>query len=100
MAKRNLSTLPPPSLFLTLTEIAGRWRRQEISTERLLRKFGVPVYRLASKVHLYKVADIEAIEEAAKLKPPLVSSTSWQPGQMNRTAANTKSVKSHETMPR
>ena len=68
---------------------AGRWRRQEISTDRLLKKFRVPVYRLASKVHLYKLADIERIEEAAKHKPPLVGSTVWKPGLINKTTANT-----------
>ena len=99
MAKRDLSNLPPASKFLTLTEIAGRWRRQEITVDRMLRKFGVAVYRLGSKAHLYAVADIERIEESAKHRPPLVSPTSWQPGQMNRTTANTRSVKSHETMP-
>jgi hypothetical protein len=93
MAKRDLSHVPPPSKFLSLTEVAGRWRRQELTTDRLLKKFGVPVYRLGSKVHLYALADIEKIEEQARQRPPLVYNTTWKPGTINRTAANTKGQK-------
>jgi len=66
------------------------WRRQQITTDRLLKKHGVPVYRIAAKVHLYRLADIERIEEAAMHRPPLVGITSWKPGTINKTAANTK----------
>jgi hypothetical protein len=93
MAKRDLSQLPPASKFLTLTEIAGRWRRQEITVDRMLRKFGVAVYRLGSKVHLYALADIERIEEAAMHRPPLANHTVWKPGQINRTTANSSKGK-------
>jgi hypothetical protein len=75
--KRTVPNLPPPTAFFTLPEVAGRWRRQEVTTERLLRKFGVPKVRLTSKVHLYARADIERIEEQAKCKPPLRSRTTW-----------------------
>jgi hypothetical protein len=93
MAKRDLEILPPPTTFLVLEEVAIRWRRQPLTTERLLKKFGVPVYRLTAKAHLYKVTDIEAIEEAAKLKPPIAPKTVWKPGQINKTTANTKAGK-------
>jgi hypothetical protein len=89
MAVRDSSKLPPATIFLTLEEISARWRRQQITTDRLLKKFGVPVYRIATKCHLYRLTDIEAIEVAAMHRPPMVQPTAWKPGTINKTAANT-----------
>ena len=89
MAVRDASKLAPATIFLTLEEISARWRRQQITTDRLLKKYGVPVCRIAAKVHLYRLTDIERIEEAAMHRPPMVQSTTWKPGQINRTTANT-----------
>jgi hypothetical protein len=89
MAVRDSSKLPPATVFLTLEEVAARWRRQTITTGRLLRKYKVAVFRIASKCHLYRLTDIEAIEEAAKHRPPLVYSTTWKKGHVNKTTANT-----------
>ena len=75
---KRKSPLLPPTVFLLLVEVAARWRRTELSTERMLRKFGVPVYRLTAKAHLYALEDIERIEEQAKVRPPLVVRTSWR----------------------
>jgi hypothetical protein len=70
MSKRNLATLPPPTKYITREEIAARWRRSSITTQRLLRKFGVTVYRLTARDHLYAVAEIEAIEKKSATVAP------------------------------
>jgi hypothetical protein len=70
MSKKDLAALPPPIAFLLLWEVAARWRRSPITTQRLLRKFGVPVHRLTSRDHLYALSDIEAIEKASRLVGP------------------------------
>ena len=69
--------LPPPTEFITLAETAQRWRRREITTERLLKRFGVETFRLTAKLHLYRLSDIIAIEEAAKTRPPQILRTTW-----------------------
>jgi hypothetical protein len=77
--KRPAQTLPAPTTFLTLEEVAARWRRQPLTVDRMLRyKFKVPTYRLTAKAHLYALSDIEAIEEKAKHTPPLIVRTSWR----------------------
>ena len=63
----------PPVEFFTLGEVARRWRRIEITTQRLLRRFGVPVYRITSRDHLYRRTDIEEIERKSLSKPPAVA---------------------------
>jgi hypothetical protein len=85
--------MPPPTVFLSLEEVAARWRRQPISTERLLKRLGVPTYRLASKAHLYKLSDIEAAEASAKVRPPVAPKTAWPAGTINSTRRNTAKSK-------
>ena len=71
--------LPPATTFLTLEEVAARWRRQPLTVDRLLRyTFKVPVYRLTARGHLYALSDIEAIEERAKNTPPLAVRSTWR----------------------
>jgi hypothetical protein len=67
-SRHHAKELPPE--FLLLEQVATRWHREVITTHRLLRRFGVAVYRLTSRDHLYSLADIEAIERAARDKPP------------------------------
>jgi hypothetical protein len=79
LMKRTGATLPPPTKFLTLEEVAARWRRQPLTVDRLLREhFKIPTYRLTAKAHLYALADIEAIEEAAKHRAPLLVRSTWR----------------------
>jgi hypothetical protein len=70
-------TLPPPVVFLLLIEIATRWRRSVPRTKRLLTQFNVPVYRLSGSNDLYKLADIEAIENASLRKAPKPGNQAW-----------------------
>jgi hypothetical protein len=77
--QRDVSSLPPPTKFLTLEEVAIRWRRQPLTVDRLLREtFKVPTYRLTAKAHLYALADIERIEEEAKHRAPLLVRSTWR----------------------
>jgi hypothetical protein len=77
MSKRDIFVLPPPTKFLTLEEIATRWRRTPITTRRLLRKFDVTVHRLTSRDHLYAIADIESIEQASQVVAPKPRPKNW-----------------------
>jgi hypothetical protein len=87
--KRDVATLPPPTIFLTVEEVAARWRRRTLTTSRLLQKFNVPVYRIASKALLYAVKDIEAIEAASRNKPPQHVHSVFKPGEIpNPTGKN------------
>jgi hypothetical protein len=70
MPKRDSAALPPPTEFLTLEEVAARWRRSPVTTRRLLQKFGVHTHRLTSRDHLYAVSELEAIEKASRLVAP------------------------------
>jgi hypothetical protein len=81
---------PLLTTFLTLEEVAARWRRQPLTVYRLLRyTFKVPTFRLTAKGHLYALRDIEAVEEKAKHNPPLAVRTSWrkQPPAPGRSTA-------------
>ncbi len=69
-SKRDVASLPPPTVFLTVEEVAARWRRSSITARRILRKLGVSVHRLTSRDHLYALADIEAIEKQSRTKGP------------------------------
>ena len=72
------NSMPPPTVFLTLEEVAARWRRQPLTVDRLLRHtFKIPVYRLTAKAHLYALRDIESIEEQAKTRKALVYRSTW-----------------------
>jgi hypothetical protein len=73
MSKRNIAALPPPTAFLTLEEVAARWRRSPITTRRLLRKFGVATHRLTGRDHLYALVELEAIERASQTVAPKVA---------------------------
>jgi hypothetical protein len=68
----------PTNVFLSLEELAARWKRQPITIERLVRKFKLPVYRLTTKGHLFALRDIEAIEAASKVKPPKVPRSAYR----------------------
>jgi len=59
------------NVFLSLKELAVRWRRSPITVERLAHKLGIPLYRLTTKQHLYALSDIEAVEAGAKGKKPV-----------------------------
>jgi hypothetical protein len=89
--KKDPRPLDPATEFLTLEEVAARWRRRPTTVYRLLRyTFKIPTLRLTSKGHLYAMRDIKAIEENAKHNAPLAVRTSWRkqplaPGR--RTAA-------------
>jgi hypothetical protein len=89
--KRSPAPLPPATAFLTLEEVATRWRRRPTTVYRLLRyTFKVSTFRLTAKGHLYALRDIEAIEAQAKHTPPLAVRTSWRkqpPAPGRRTAA-------------
>jgi hypothetical protein len=50
------------------------------TTERLARKFDIPVYRLTGAGNLYALRDIEAVEEAAKNRAPAVPDHVFRPG--------------------
>jgi hypothetical protein len=77
--KQTPAPLPPATTFLTLEEVAARWRRRPTTVYRLLRyTFKVPTFRLTAKGHLYALADIVAIEENAKHNAPLAVRTSWR----------------------
>jgi hypothetical protein len=71
MPRSRLNSRPPDSptdVFLTIDELAARWKRAPLTVGRLARQFGIPVYRLTTKGHLYALRDIEAVEEKAKNK--------------------------------
>jgi hypothetical protein len=69
--------LPLPVVFLLLIEVAARWRRSVPRTRRLLTRAGVPVYRLSGSNDLYKLSDIEGIENASRLKAPKPGNQAW-----------------------
>ena len=69
--------LPLPVVFLLLIEVAARWRRSVPRTKRLLTQFNVPVYRLSGSNDLYRVSDIESIENASRLKAPKPGNQTW-----------------------
>jgi hypothetical protein len=78
MPKRDIASLPPPTVFLTLEELAARWRRATITTEKLAHKLGIPAHRLTSMVHLYAISDIEKVEAAARVKPTRVTKSAYK----------------------
>jgi hypothetical protein len=66
MPRRDIASLPPPTKFLTLVEVAARWRRAPLTTRRLLRKFGISALRLSKGPNLYAISELETIERASK----------------------------------
>jgi hypothetical protein len=68
----------PTNVFLSLEELATRWKRQPITVERLIRKFQMPIYRLTTKGHLFALSDIEAVEAASRVKPPKVPRSAYR----------------------
>ena len=74
--------LPPPDkTFLRLEGVGTRWCRNIRVARRLLKQFGVPVYRLTGTSHLYKVSDLEAIENASRYKAPKPGNPAWRKEQ-------------------
>lgn len=77
MKNKNYPREKLPVVFLLLIDVAARWRRSVPRTRRLLEQAGVPVYRLSGANNLYRVTDIEALENASQLKAPKPGNQSW-----------------------
>ena len=72
---KEIKTKPRKGKFLKRDELAERWKRSPLTTGRLARKLGLSVYRLTTKDHLYSLEEVEAVEAAAKVKPPFVNAS-------------------------
>jgi hypothetical protein len=92
MSKRDTATLPPPTTHILLQELAQRWRRSPITTRRLARKFGLNVYRLTSRDHLYSLAEIEEVERASQIVLPKPPGKNWDKLLIAKAAKARKEV--------
>ena len=73
-------------VFVTLSEIAQRWRMTTKNARIRLRELGVRAIRLSAKSVFYKLSELIDVEEATRDKLPVANN----PTQLDKYRAATK----------